>query len=97
MLPDETAYAGLLAGGQRVAGYAPLFGSLLSGSAFHVAVAALMLRDQVVYACPVPESAHGLNLPTTSGPARLETVVCRGLDCAGAGAAVYLQNCAARR
>jgi 3-oxoacyl-[acyl-carrier-protein] synthase II len=80
---NETAYRTAVAPGMTVAAYAPIFGSIMTGSAFHAAVAALMLKRQRCYACPVVENPHGLPLCLETAPAEIGRVLCTHLDCAG--------------
>lgn len=42
--------------GIPVAEFSPIFGRMMTGSGFQCAAAALMLRSQVAYVCPVPEA-----------------------------------------
>ena len=83
MTKDETAYRGAVLPGIPVAGYTPLFGGLMTGSAMHTAVAALMMKRQYRFAVPVPDNPHSLPLIRESGPVPLSRVLCTKLDCAG--------------
>jgi 3-oxoacyl-[acyl-carrier-protein] synthase II len=79
---DETSYLHA-AGASPVAAYSPVFGSMMTGTAFHCAAAALMLRAQARIACPVTQNPHGLTFPVSSEPARLEEIQCLRFDCDG--------------
>jgi 3-oxoacyl-[acyl-carrier-protein] synthase II len=81
MAKDETAYHAAVIPGIPVAGYAPLFGGLLTGSAFQAAVAALMLKKQRRYASPVLDNPHALSLLHETSPVPLDAVFCTKLDC----------------
>jgi 3-oxoacyl-[acyl-carrier-protein] synthase II len=87
---DERAYRAAVIPGMPVAGYAPLFGGLLTGSAFEVAVAALMLKKQRRYACPVRDNPHSISLLSEPLTAPLSAVVCIKLDCSGRAARILL-------
>jgi 3-oxoacyl-[acyl-carrier-protein] synthase II len=92
MLPDESAYCSLLAPEIPVSGYAPLFGSMMIGSAFNLAAAALMLQRQTRFAAPVQDNPHGIRLLTESGEARIDTIRCIGANCFGEKAVIYLSR-----
>lgn len=83
MIGDETKYAGAAAACGRVGAYTPLFGSLMTGSAMHAAVAAVMMRNQKEYACPVADAGAELPVLTTTRPAAVGGVVAVRFDCAG--------------
>ena len=83
MAKDETAYRTLVQPGIPVAGYAPLFGSLMTGSALQAAVAALMVKRQKQFASPVLDNPHGLPICGQTGPASLSNLLCTRLDCGG--------------
>ena len=65
----ETAYS-------TVAGYSPLFGSMLIGSAFNFAAASLMLKKQIAYECPVPDNASGVKTYSSTLPAIINEINC---------------------
>lgn len=90
MLADASEYLAALAPGVPVAGYAPLVGSLLTGSAFTLAAAALMLKRQTLFATPVPDNPHALNIVAATRPAKLATVNSIGCDCHGERAVTWL-------
>ena len=84
MAVDERAYRAAVPAGARVASYTPLLGSSFLASAFHAAVAALMLKRQICYACPVTDNPHGFRICEQTAPASLRETICTRLDCAGA-------------
>lgn len=90
MSRDERCYRGAMSNDIPVGGYAPLFGSIMTGSAFHAATAALMLKRQKLYACPVADNPHGLKICTGTAAARLNNVVCTRMDCDGRAMRVEL-------
>jgi 3-oxoacyl-[acyl-carrier-protein] synthase II len=87
---DESAYRAAVISGMPVAGYAPLFGGLLTGSAFEVAVAALMLKKQRRYVSPVRDNPHAIFLLNETLTDPLNAVLCTKLDCSGRTATILL-------
>jgi hypothetical protein len=75
-----------------LAGYSPLFGSMMTGSAFHCASAALMLMSQVRYACPVQDNPHGVKICTVTEKASIETIQCIKYDCFHEKAVIALKR-----
>ncbi len=92
MMQDESAYRPLLSPDTPAAAYAPLFGSIMTGSAFNIAAGALMLKKQVYYPLPVLDNPLKLNLLTESGTALIESIRCIGCNCSGDKATVYLKK-----
>jgi 3-oxoacyl-[acyl-carrier-protein] synthase II len=88
MLPDESAYAVPLSSDASLAAYAPLFGSMMTGSAFNCAAGALMLRRQVYYANPVGENPHGMKLLEKGGASNIERIRCVRYNCHGEKAVI---------
>lgn len=93
MARNEEAYLKAVLPGVPVAGYAPLFGSQLTGTAFHAAVAAVMIKKQEQYASPVRDNPHGLSLCCETKPTEMRDVICIRLNCAGAAGFVRLAKC----
>ncbi len=94
MSADETAYGRFARSGAIVAGYAPLFGSIATGAGFHCAAAALMLRKQKRYACPVQENPSGAEICTITETAALNTITCVKTGCDQTSATIELSRCA---
>jgi len=92
MSGDESRYRDAVAGVARAASYVPVFGSIMTGSAFHAAAGALVLKRQMCYACPVQDNPHGVNIcrETVAGP--VDNVVCLRLDCRGHGKTICLKH-----
>ena len=90
MSEDETSYREMAGGDALVAGYSPLIGSMLTGSAFHCAIAAVMLRNQTLYACPVQENPHTVRLCVSTGKKKLGTIQCIGCGCMHGTAVIEL-------
>jgi len=81
MSDDETCYREIANPDVMLGGYSPLFGSMLTGSAFHCAVAAVMLKSQTLYACPVRDNPHGMRLCTSTEQKNLERIQCVRYGC----------------
>jgi len=90
MAKDETAYSEIVAPDELVAGYAPLFGSLMTGSAFNAAAGAVMLKRQKRYASPVLDNPHNIPVCRKTETATLNDVLCSRLDCAGGRVALHM-------
>lgn len=90
MLPDESAYLSSLSADIMTAAYAPIFGSMMIGGAFNLAVAALMLKQQTLYAAPVLDNPHALRLVNETGPAQISSIRSIGCNCFGEKSGVYL-------
>lgn len=92
MSDDETPYGELRNQGVMTAGYAPLFGSMMTGSSFHCASAALMLANQTRYACPVQDNPHQISLCTRTEHEAMLAIHCIKYDCFGEKAVVELRR-----
>ncbi len=90
MVPDEPP-PGLDVPG-AVACYAPLWGSMMIGSAFSCAVGALMLRDQTCFASPVPEGVAGLNVLKENRDYPVELIQCIRYNCSAENAMILLRK-----
>ena len=76
MTGDETLYRETADSGSMIAGYSPLFGSMLVGSAFNFAAASLMLKNQLAYECPVPDNSSGIKLCAATSEASIDRINC---------------------
>jgi 3-oxoacyl-[acyl-carrier-protein] synthase II len=92
MLPDESAYLASLSPGVPTTAYAPLFGSMMVGSAFNAAAGAVMLKGQTAYAAPVRDNPRGVRLLARTGSLRIGSIRCTAYDCHGEKAAIYLSR-----
>ena len=92
MLMDESAYLSLLAPDILATAYSPIFGSMMIGGAFNLAVAALMLKQQIHYAAPVLHNPHSLLLLDKTGPAHIGSLRSIGCNCAGDVSEVLLSR-----
>lgn len=95
LLPDESVYAPALSGDIPTAAYSPVFGSMMVGSAFNCAAAALMLKKQTVYANPVMDNPHDLNLVGKSGNKALNVIASTRFDCHHDRMTITLTKCSA--
>jgi len=89
---DWAAYLQELSPSVPVAAYAPLFGSLMTGSAFHCAAGALMIKKQMQYASPVSENPHAVNLVADTRPARIDLIRSIGYNCSSDSAVICLKK-----
>jgi hypothetical protein len=92
MSGDETSYGKIRDRDVMIAGYAPLFGSMMTGSAFHCASAALMLTNQIRYACPVQDNPHGVRLCTSTERRRMESIQCMKYSCSRETAVIEFES-----
>lgn len=90
MLPDESVYASFLSPDIPTAAYSPLFGSMMIGSAFNCAAGALMLKRRTLYANPVQDNPHGLNLLEDTKQTGIESILCTRFDCNQERASILL-------
>lgn len=74
-----------------VCGYAPVFGSMMTGSAFHCAAGALMLKKQIRYACPVQDNPYEMNVCTITEHVGIDEIRCVRYGCTGEKAEVKLK------
>lgn len=74
------------------AGYSPLFGGMMITGAFHCAVAALIFKNQKVYACPVQDNPLNVNLTTSTEPASVNSIFCVKYNCTQQKAVIKLNN-----
>lgn len=92
LLPDESVYLRSLSPGAPVACYAPLYGSMMTGSAFSAAAAALILRDRRLYANPAPEGASRPGVLRETADSSVEFVRCIRYNCQGERAEIHLRK-----
>jgi 3-oxoacyl-[acyl-carrier-protein] synthase II len=92
MTGDETNYLDSIDSDAAVAGYSPLFGSMMTGSGFNCAAASLMLKNQIKYASPVTGNPHRVNICSATGPAELNEICCIKYNCDNKRAVVKLKS-----
>lgn len=90
MLPDESAYLSWLSRDTPTAAYSPIFGSMMTGSAFNVAAGALMLKRQEHFAAPVLDNPKGLRLVTETGKVPVTSIRCIDCNCYAEKTEIYL-------
>ena len=78
---DESDYISSLSSNIPTAAYAPLFGSMLIGSAFNCAAGALMLKKQLAYPNPININPHNINLLQGRKNSNIEQISCIRYGC----------------
>ncbi|MBI5664929.1 MAG: beta-ketoacyl synthase chain length factor [Nitrospirae bacterium] len=92
LLEDESIYKECLSPDVPAAAYSPLFGSMMSGSAFNCAAGALMLKNQKSYANPVTDNPYGFNIVNDTAPCSIELIRCVRYNCFHERAEIYLRG-----
>jgi 3-oxoacyl-[acyl-carrier-protein] synthase II len=92
LLPDESAYLGLVPAGGELANYAPVFGSMMTGTGFQCAVAVRSLRNGLRYASPIADNPHGLVIRDRTEPVVTPAIACVKCGCRGECMTVYLRH-----
>jgi len=90
LLPDESVYMSSISSSIPTASYSPLFGSMMSGSAFNCAAGALILKNRVMYSNPIKNNPHGLNIVEETKDSNIELIQCIRYNCFKEKAAIYL-------
>jgi len=88
MAGDESGLRDWVPPTSPAAAYAPLFGSIMTGTALSAAVAALALRRGTAFGSPVVDNPHGLLVCAPGAP--VSRIVCAKQDCSGRVAMVEL-------
>ena len=78
---DEELYRGLSESKTPLTSYAPIFGSMLTLSSFSCLAGALMLKNQKLYASPVKENPHHLNILTKNETLAVHKIKCLRYNC----------------
>ncbi len=78
---DESIYMSSISPDIPTAAYAPLFGSMMIGSAFNCAAGASMLKNQVYYKNPVTDNPHGINLLREHKHSNIALISCIRYNC----------------
>ena len=92
MMSDESLYMNDLSPDVPAAAYSPLFGSMMSGSAFNCAAGALMLKNSVCYTNPVKDNPRGIHILEESEQSEIELIQCIRYNCNGNKAVIYLKK-----
>lgn len=92
MIEDETAYRKICAEKKPlIAGYTPIFGSMMTVSAFDCAVAALILKNQSCYASPVKINPYKVNICAGTKKMKIDRVNCVRYSCHETNSVVELK------
>jgi 3-oxoacyl-[acyl-carrier-protein] synthase II len=91
-MTDGKAYMKSLSSSVPAAAYSPLFGSLMTGSAFNCAAGALMIKKQMQYASPVIDDSEGLNPVDVCRPAGIDSARSIGCNCLDENVIIYLRK-----
>jgi len=89
---DERQYRNSLPKNGFIAGYAPIFGSMMTGSSFQCAAGALMIKNQIRYACPVQENPFNVNICKITKQTEIEKIQCIRYNCRNEKAVITLQK-----
>ncbi|HAR44983.1 MAG TPA: hypothetical protein DCS05_02105 [Nitrospiraceae bacterium] len=89
---DESSYISSLVPGVPAAAYAPLYGSMMIGSAFSCAAGALMLKEQRCFASPVPDNPRGLAIVREPADSSIEFIRCIRYNCSTDRAVIELKK-----
>ncbi len=92
LLSDESVYLSSLSPDIPTSSYSPIFGSMMTGSAFNCAAGALMLKNQMFYANPVSDNPHGIHLLNDTGYSHIELIRCIRYNCHGEKSVIYLKK-----
>ncbi len=92
IIPDESVYIQSTDGETSVAAYSPIYGSMMTGSAFSLAAAALMLKGRVLFANPVLENECGLNIVTEHGDSSVDFIRCIRYNCRGEKSTIHVRR-----
>ncbi|MFH1904157.1 MAG: beta-ketoacyl synthase N-terminal-like domain-containing protein [bacterium] len=92
MAGEETEYQKAAELGVCISGYSPIFGSMMTGTSFNCVAGALMLKNQMRYACPVQDNPYKLNLCTKTEPAQIQGISCIRYNCGHEKAVIRLKQ-----
>ena len=76
MSVSETGYKDIINYGTLIAGYSPVFGSMLIGGAFNFAAAALMLKNRIAYKCVFQDNPFGAKLCAETSGKTIDKICC---------------------
>lgn len=92
MSGSEQVYRDTVDSNALIGAYTPLFGSMMAGSSFHCAAAALMLKNQFRYASPVQDNPYAMNLCTAANTAKINKISCVKYNCGREKAVINLRR-----
>lgn len=90
MTGDEREYQKIAESGICLSGYSPIFGSMMTGTSFNCAAAALMLKNQMRYTCPVQDNPHSANICAKTESAQIQRISCIRYNCGHEKAVIRL-------
>ncbi|MFH1260146.1 MAG: beta-ketoacyl synthase N-terminal-like domain-containing protein [Elusimicrobiota bacterium] len=90
MTGDESVYRKSIAGNIPAASYTPLFGAMMMGSAFHCLAGALSIKNNLLYACPVPENPFNISICKLTTQAKISSIHCIKFNCSSRPAVIRL-------
>jgi len=92
MIKDETAYRKICAEKEPlIAGYTPIFGSMMTVSAFNCAAASLILKNQLCYASPIKINPYKMNVCASTKKMKIDRINCVRYNCNKVNAVVELK------
>jgi 3-oxoacyl-[acyl-carrier-protein] synthase II len=92
IIEDETAYRKTCAKKKPlITSYAPIFGSMMTVSAFNCAAASLILKNQLCYASPVKINPYEVNVCASTKEMKIDSINCVRYGCNKANAVVELK------
>ncbi len=92
MIPNESVYIPSPDRGTRLAAYSPVYGSMMTGSAFSVAAGALMLKGGFFFPNPASENPHGLNINIEQGDSSVDFIRCIRYNCRGEKSIIQMRR-----
>jgi 3-oxoacyl-[acyl-carrier-protein] synthase II len=92
MTGDEREYQKAAESGICISGYSPIFGSMMTGTSFNCAAAALMLKNQIRYACPVQDNPYNINICAKTKPVKIRGISCIRYNCGHEKAVIRLKQ-----
>ena len=78
--------------GARIAAYSPLYGSMMTGTAFSMAAGALMLKAGFCYANPVLDGAQNLPVVKEHADSSVDFMRCIRYNCANESSTIHLMK-----
>ncbi|MBU0478629.1 beta-ketoacyl synthase chain length factor [bacterium] len=89
---DEKEYQKAAESGVCISGYSPIFGSMMTGTSFNCTAAALMLKKQIHYACPISHNPYNINICRKTEPAQIQGINCIRYNCGREKAMIRLKQ-----
>ena len=92
MCGNEESYSRIAENKTRLTSYAPIFGSMLTLSSFSCISGALMLKNQKIYASPIKDNPHNLNILTKNEAFSVHKIKCLRYNCYQAELVIQLKR-----